>query len=97
MKKYIIEREMPGVGALMREQLRAAAERSDCVLAELGPGIQWVESFVTENKIYCIYLAQDEAIVRRHADMSGFPANKITEVKCMLDLKSTARLAMGIP
>jgi hypothetical protein len=56
-----------------------------------------VESFVTENKIYCIYLAQDEAIVRRHAQMSGFPANKITEVKCMLDPKSTARHAMGIP
>lgn len=90
MKKYVIERDMPGIGTLMREQFRAAAERSNSVLAELGPGIQWVESFVTEDKLYCVYLAQDESIVRRHAKMSGFPANKITEVKRMIDPTSEA-------
>jgi Protein of unknown function (DUF4242) len=90
MKKYVIERDMPGVGTLLREQFRAAAEKSNSVLKELGPEIQWVESYVTENKIYCVYLAQDEAIVRRHAQMSGFPANKITEVKRMMDPTSSA-------
>jgi hypothetical protein len=90
MKKYVIERDMPGVGTLLREQFRAAAEKSNSVLKELGSGIQWVESYVTEDKIYCVYLAQDEAIVRRHAQMSGFPANKITEVKRVMDPTSAS-------
>jgi hypothetical protein len=90
MKKYVIERDMPGIGRLMREQFRAAAQKSNSVLAELGPGIQWVESYVTEDKVYCVYLAQDESIVRRHAQMSGFPANKVTEVKRVMDPTSDA-------
>jgi hypothetical protein len=85
MKKYVIERDLPGIGTLLREQARAAAQKSNTVLEELGPSIQWVESYVTENKLYCVYLAKDEEIVRKHAQMAGFPANKITEVKRMLD------------
>jgi hypothetical protein len=85
VKKYIIERELPGIGTLLREQVRGASRRSNAVLAELGPDIQWVESYVTEDKLYCVYLAKDEQIVRKHAQMAGFPANKISEVKRIID------------
>jgi hypothetical protein len=68
----------------MREQAKSAAQKSNAVLAELGPEIQWVESYVAENKLYCVYLAKDEEIVRRHAQLAGLPANKITEVKRMI-------------
>ena len=85
MKKYIIERELPGIGTLLREQVRGASQRSNAVLAELGPDIQWVESYVTEDKLYCVYLAKDEQLVRKHAQMAGFPANKISEVKRIID------------
>jgi len=85
MKKYVIEREIPKVGTLNREQLRDAAARSNEALAQLGPGIRWLESFVTTDKTFCIYLAEDEDIVRRHAELSGFPANKITEVRRIID------------
>ena len=85
MRKFIIERDIPKVGTLEREQLRGAAAKSNEVLRQLGPDIQWVESYVADDKTFCVYLAQDEAIIRRHAEISGFPATKITEVKKMID------------
>lgn len=85
MKRFVIEREMPSVGTLEREQMRAAAEKSNAVLRQLGPDIQWIESHVTQDKIYCVYLAKDVALIRKHADISGFPANKISEVKRVID------------
>jgi Nickel responsive protein SCO4226-like len=85
MRKYIIERELPAVGSLDREQLKGAAAKSNAALAELAPDIQWVESFVAADKTFCVYLAKDEGVIRKHAEISGFPANKITEVKRMID------------
>jgi hypothetical protein len=85
LKRFVIEREIPQVGTLDREQLRGAAAKSNGVLQELGPEIQWVESYVTADKIFCIYLASNEGMIRRHAEMSGFPANKITEVRKVID------------
>jgi methionine synthase I (cobalamin-dependent) len=80
MKKYIIEREIPKVGTLEGDQLRAAAAKSNEVLHQLGPDIQWVESSMAADKLFCVYLAKDEAIIRRHAELSGFPATRITEI-----------------
>ena len=85
MKKYVIEREIPAVGSLEREQLRGAAQKSNDVLKDLGTGIQWVQSYVTADKLFCIYLARDEAIIRDHARISGFPATRIYEVKRVID------------
>ena len=85
VRRFIIEREIPKVGTLDREQLRGAAAKSNSVLQELGPDIQWVQSYVTDDKIFCIYLAANEGIIRRHAEMSGFPASKITEVRKVID------------
>jgi Protein of unknown function (DUF4242) len=85
LRKFIIERDIPQVGSLEREQLRGAAAKSNGVLNQLAPDIQWVESYVADNKAFCVYLAKDEAIIRKHADMSGFPATQITEVKKMID------------
>ena len=85
LRKFIIERDIPKVGTLEREQLRGAAAKSNEVLRQLGTDIQWVESYVADNKTFCVYLAKDEAIIRKHAEVSGFPANKITEVKKMID------------
>jgi hypothetical protein len=85
MRKFIIEREIPEVGTFEREQLRGAAAKSNEVLAQLGPEIQWVESYVADNKTFCVYLAADEGLIRKHAEISGFPATKITEVKRMID------------
>ena len=85
LRKFIIERDIPAVGSLERDQLRGAAAQSNGVLRKLGPDIQWVESYVADNKTFCIYLAKDEAIIRKHAEISGFPATKITEVKKMID------------
>jgi hypothetical protein len=90
VNKYIIERDIPAVGTLEREQLREAAQKSNSVLAQLGPDIQWVESFVADNKTFCVYLAKDEAIIRQHAEISGFPATKITAVKKMIDPTTAA-------
>lgn len=90
MKRFVIEREMPGAGTLEREQLRAAAAKSNSVLRDLGPDIQWIESHVTQDKLYCIYMAKDAALVRKHADTSGFPANKISEVKRVIDPTTAA-------
>jgi hypothetical protein len=85
MKRFVIERDIPQVGSLEREQLREAAKTSNKALRELGPDIQWIESFVAADKTFCIYLAKDEDIIRRHAEISGFPATKITEVRKMID------------
>jgi len=85
LRKFIIERDIPKVGTLEREQLRGAAAKSNEVLRQLGPDIQWVESYVADNKTSCVYLAKDEAIIRKHAEVSGFPATKVTEVKKMID------------
>ena len=85
MKRFVIERDIPQVGSLEREQLREAAKTSNSALRELGPDIQWIESFVAGDKTFCIYLAKDEEIIRRHAEISGFPATKITEVRKMID------------
>ena len=85
MRKFVIERELPAVGSMEREQLRGAAAKSNEALAQLAPDVQWVESFVADDKTFCVYLAKDEAVIRKHAEMSGFPATKITEVKRMID------------
>jgi hypothetical protein len=85
MPKYIIEREISGVGDTPAEQLRAISQTSCGVLRELGPQIQWVESFVTPDKIYCVYIAPNEDMIREHATRGGFPANSISEVKSTID------------
>lgn len=90
MPKYVIEREIPGAGNLTDAQLRDVSQKSCSVLDKLGPQINWVESFVTGDKIYCVYIAPSEALIREHAKQGGFPANKISEVKRMID-PTTAR------
>jgi len=85
MPKYVIEREIPGAGSLTAEQLNGIAQKSCGVLSKLGPQIQWVESFVTDDKVYCVYLAPSEAMVREHAKQGGFPANRVSEVRRMID------------
>jgi hypothetical protein len=85
MPKYVIEREIPNAGSLTADQVQAISQKSCGVLKNLGPEIQWVESFVTPDKIYCIYIAPNEAMVREHAKQGGFPANRVSEVKRMID------------
>jgi hypothetical protein len=86
----LIERDIPKVGSFEREQLREAAAKSNEVLHGLGPDIQWVESYVADDKTFCVYLAKDEAIIRKHAEISGFPATKITEVRKLIDPTTAA-------
>ena len=85
LRKFIIEREIPKIGTADREQLRGAAKKSNGVLRELGPDIQWLESYVANDKTFCVYLAANEGMIRKHAEMSGFPASKITEIRKMID------------
>jgi len=85
MPKYVIERDMPGVGNLGVADLHAASQKSCNVLDKQGPHIQWVESFVTDDKIYCVYIAPDRAMIEEHARLTGFPANRISEVRHMID------------
>jgi hypothetical protein len=85
MPKYIIEREMPGVGQAPKEAHREGGRRSKEVLKELGPEIQWVESYVTEDKIYCLYIAPNKELIKKHAEKAGIPANKISEIKMVVD------------
>jgi uncharacterized protein DUF4242 len=85
MPKYLIEREIPGAGNLNPQQLQGISQKSCGVLRNLGPEIQWVQSYVTDNKIYCVYIAPNEQMVREHASQGGFPANKISEVKTVID------------
>jgi hypothetical protein len=85
LRKFIIERDIPAVGSFESEQLRGAAAKSNGVLRDLAPDIQWVESYVAADKTFCVYLAKDEAIIKKHAEISGFPATKITEIRKMID------------
>ena len=85
MRKYVIEREIPGAGKLSKDELKAVSQKSCTVLQQLGPQIQWVESFVTDDKVYCVYLAPNEQLIREHAQRGGFPANRISEVRTMID------------
>ena len=85
MPKYVIEREIPGAGNLSSAELQAISQKSCGVLRNMGPQIQWLQSYVTGDKIYCIYIAPDEASVREHARQGGFPANQVSEVKRVID------------
>ena len=85
MPKFVIEREIPGAGKMTPEQLHAAAQKSMATLRELGPNIQWLQSFVTDDRLYCVYLAPDEDLIRQHAARSGFPANRISAVRNLID------------
>jgi hypothetical protein len=85
MRKYVIERELPGAGSLSAEKLQAISQKSCGVLSELGSQIQWVQSYVTPDKIYCVYLAENEELVREHAKRGGFPANRVSEVVTTID------------
>ena len=85
MPKYVIERELPGAGKLSRDQLHAISQKSCGVLNTLGPQIQWIQSYVTDDKIYCVYLAPNVEMVMEHAKQGGFPANKVSEVRTIID------------
>jgi Protein of unknown function (DUF4242) len=85
MPKFVIERDLPGAGSLSPEQLQAISAKSNSVLNELGPEVQWLQSYVTGDKIYCVYIAPSADLIREHADRGGFPANKINEVKSVID------------
>lgn len=85
MPKYVIEREIPGAGSLTADQLKAISQTSCGVLSNMGPQIQWVESYVTPDKIYCVYVAPNEEMVREHARQGGFPANSVSQVATMID------------
>ena len=85
MPKYVIERELPGAGKLTREQLREVAQKSNGILQTLGPKIQWVESFVVDDKLYCVYNAPSPKLIEEHAKCGGFPANRISQVRAIMD------------
>jgi hypothetical protein len=85
MPKYIIEREIPNAGSLTADDLQGISQKSCSILKNMGPQIQWVESFVTENKVYCTYIAPNEEEIRKHAEEGGFPANAINEIKSVID------------
>lgn len=85
MPKYVIEREVPGVGKMSPEELSTLSQKSCSVLNEMGPQIQWVQSYVTDNKIYCVYIAPNEEMIREHAQRGGFPANQVTQIKSVID------------
>ncbi len=85
MPKFVIEREIPGLGDMSAQQVQAVSEKSCCVLRNLGPQIQWLHSYVTQDKLYCIYISPDEEIIREHARQGGFPANKISKVLRIID------------
>ena len=89
MPKYVIERDIPQAGNLTQQQIQAISQKSCSVLQNLGPQIQWVHSYVTEDKIYCVYIAPNEEMVKEHAKQGGFPANRVSEVKCMIDPSSS--------
>ncbi len=85
MPKYVVEREIPGAGKLSPQELQAIAQKSCEVLRQMGPQIQWVQSYVTDDKIYCVYIAPDEEAVRKHAQQGGFPANRVSEIRSVID------------
>lgn len=88
LQRFIIERHVPAVGTLDREQLRAAVAKSREVMRALGPDVQWEHSYVTDDRTFCVYLASDEALVRKHAEMAGLPVTRITRVNTIIDLAS---------
>lgn len=90
LHRYIIERDIPKVGSFAPGQLKDAAKTSNAALAKLSPDIQWVESYVADDKTFCVYLAKDESAIRRHADISGFPASRITMIRRMIDPTTAA-------
>jgi hypothetical protein len=85
MPKFVIERELPGAGKLSPAELQGVSQKSCGVLSSMGPKIQWLQSYVTDDKIYCVYIAPDEATVREHATKGGFPANKVSRIRAMID------------
>ena len=85
MPKYVIERDIPGAGKLSSKELKAISQKSCGVLSKMGPQIQWVESFVTGDKVYCIYVAPNETMIREHAEQGGFPANRVSQVMSVID------------
>jgi len=85
MPKFVIERDIPGAGRLSPAELQAISQKSCGVLRELGPQVQWVQSYVTDDKVYCVYIAPNEEAVRRHAELGEFPANRVSEVRSMID------------
>ena len=95
MPKYVIERELPGAGDLAPAELQGISQRSCGVLRDLGPEITWHHSYVTQDKIYCIYIAPNEQMIREHAERGGFPANRISEVKAVID-PTTAEAPAGV-
>ena len=90
MRRFVIERDLPQVGSMEREELKGAAAKSNAALAELAPDIQWVESYVADDKTFCVYLAKNEEVIRKHSEISGFPANKITEIRRTIDPTTAA-------
>ena len=91
MKKFVIEREIPNIGTLNSQQLRDAAGKSNDALAQLGPEIQWQESYIAADKIFCVYLAKDEEVIQKHAKLSGFPATRVTEIIGVIDPTTAAQ------
>ena len=91
MPKYVIEREIPNAGKLSKDELQAISQKSCGVIRNLGPQIQWLESYVTDDKLYCVYIAPNEKVVRQHAEQGGFPANRISEVKSIIDPTTAER------
>ena len=85
MPKYLIEREIPDADKLSQQELQAISQKSCSILQQMGPQIQWVQSYVTGDKVYCVYIAPDEAMVREHAAQGGFPANRVSEIKRVID------------
>jgi hypothetical protein len=85
MPKYIIEREIPGAGQLSAADLQGVSQKSCAVLRALGPRVQWIQSYVTDDKIYCVYIADDETLIRKHAKRGGFPVNQVSQVKAIID------------
>ncbi len=85
MPKFVIERDLPGAGKLSAADLKGVSQKSCGVLRKMGPSIQWVESYVTDDKIYCVYIAPDEASIKEHAKQGGFPANRVSQVRTVID------------
>lgn len=97
MPKYVIEREIPGAGTLSQDELTAISQKSCGVLQKMGPSIQWVESFVTGDKIYCVYIAPNADMIRQHADQGGFPANRVSEVQSVINPTTAERSLRASP
>lgn len=95
MPKFVIEREIPGAGNLSQEELRGISQTSCGVLEKMGPQIQWVQSYVTADKVYCVYIAPNEEMIREHARQGGFPANRVSEVKSVIDPTTAEGSAQG--